>query len=428
MRTVKIAAAVFASVMFCAQCPLAAAPAMNDPATRVARWEEDLDYFAAEFPAKQKDFYLLTPKDTFERDVAELKRQAADLSDSEIIFGLMRIVASLGVAHTSIAFGSISGTVTLHPYPLEMRWFSDGLAVVAASPEYQAALGCRVARLGSKTPEEVEAALAPYIPHENEAYLRFQSPRYLAMAELMEREQIVDRTGHLRLTCAKADGGTLTLDLAPGQSSRTRRDLVRAETALHIPNGFCRKHPDASYWYEYLPDTQTFYIQYSKCRNEPGNPFVNFVGNLVAFADTRPIQRVIVDLRFNAGGSSSILQPLIEGLRARPAMSAKGHLYALIGSETFSSGLMAAMDFRDRLHAILVGGPTGNKPNHYGEQKNFTLPNSRLLVHYSTKHFLLVRDADPSTLVPDIAILVSLNDFLSGRDPVLEAALHQPLP
>jgi hypothetical protein len=48
-------------------------------------------------------------------------------------------------------------------------------------------------------------------------------------------------------------------------------------------------------------------------------------------------------------------------------------------------------------------------------------------VAYSTKHFHLIQDADPSTLAPDIFVPYSLNDFLAGRDPVLEAALHHPL-
>jgi hypothetical protein len=427
MTTTKTAAAVFASVMLCAPCQLAAAPAANDPATRVARWREDLDYFAREFPAKQMDFAILLPRDRFDQEVTELKRQAPELSDAEIVFALMRIVASLGVAHTSIAFGSISGTAAPHSYPVEMQWFSDGLAVMATAPEYQQALGCRVVRIGAKTPEQVEAALAPYIPHENDAYLHFQSPRYMTLAELMQHEQIAEPSGSLRLTCAKVDGEKFTLDIAAERSVKTGRVLVKAEAASHIPEEFRRKHPGAFYWYEYLPAAQTIYIQYNKCRNEPGNPFVNFAGNLFTFADTHPIQRVIVDLRFNGGGSSSILQPLVEGLQARPALPAKGHLYTLIGSQTFSSGLMAAMDFRDRLHAILIGGPTGNKPNHFGEQRNFSLPNSRLVVHYSTKHFHLVRDADPSTLAPDIFVPYSLNDFLAGRDPALDAAIRHPL-
>jgi C-terminal processing protease CtpA/Prc len=134
-----------------------------------------------------------------------------------------------------------------------------------------------------------------------------------------------------------------------------------------------------------------------------------------------------MDLRFNGGGNSSIVEQLVEGLKSRPTLTAKGHLYTLISSQTFSSAMFAAMDFRDGIHAILVGEPPGNKPNHYGEQRNFSLPNSKLMVNYSTKHFHLIKDADPSTLKPDIAVRRSLGDFLAGRDPVLEAALHHPL-
>jgi hypothetical protein len=146
-----------------------------------------------------------------------------------------------------------------------------------------------------------------------------------------------------------------------------------------------------------------------------------------AYADSHPVRRVIVDLRLNGGGSSSVIEPLLDGLGSRPALTARGHLYAFIGAQTFSSGLMAAMDLHNRLHAILVGGPTGNKPNHYGEQLNFSLPNSGLLVHYASKHFHLMPNADPPTLAPDVPVPYSLQDFLSGRDPVLEAALQHPL-
>jgi len=68
----------------------------------------------------------------------------------------------------------------------------------------------------------------------------------------------------------------------------------------------------------------------------------------------------------------------------------------------------------------------GKQPNHYGQQQNFELPNSRLMVHYSTKHFRLTPDADPPTVEPDILAPASLADFGRPR-PALDAALHHPL-
>jgi len=402
----------------------AATPAANNPTTRPGRWKEDLDNFATELPVRQKDFFTLLPQDKFEREVAELKRQAPRLSDAEIVLQLMRIVARLGVAHTEVAFGSARETMALHSYPVQLQWFSDGLAVVAAASEYQEAIGNRVVRIGSKTPEEVEAAVAPYIAHENDAHLHVESPRYMTLVELMRHENITEPTGRLRLTCAKAGGEEFTLDIAPEGSAKARRALITAANALHIPMELCRKHPNASYWYEYLPETQTLYIQYNKCENEAGNPFESFTSNLFTFADAHPVQRVVVDLRFNGGGDSAIVKPLMEGLNSRPTLTLNGHLYTLIGGHTFSSAMFAAVEFRDGLHAILFGGATGNKPNHYGLQQSFVLPNSKLKVLYSTKHFRLIQDADPSTLEPDIAVPDSLDDFLAGRDPALEAALH----
>ncbi|MGD0461999.1 MAG: exo-alpha-sialidase [Tepidisphaeraceae bacterium] len=400
------------------------AAAANSPATRPSRWQEDLDYFARELPVRQKDFYMLMPQDRFEREVAELQRQAPQLSDPEIVFELMRIVASLGVAHTEVHFGSATETMALHSYPVQLQWFSDGLAVVAAASEYQRAIGSRVVRIGSKTPEQVEAAVAPYIAHENDAHLHVESPRYMTLVELMQHEKISDPTGRLRLTCAEAGGGEFTLEIASEGSAKAGRNWMTAAEALHIPKELCRKHPRAFYWDEYLPETDTLYIQYNRCADAPGNPFEDFANKLFAFADAHPVQRVVLDLRFNGGGITRIVDPLVDGLKSRPALNAKGDLYVLIAGRTFSAAMDTAMNFRKHLNAILVGEPAGNKPNHYGQASTFTLPNSKLQVQYSTEYVRQIRDADPLSLDPDILVPYSVNDFLAGRDPALEVALH----
>jgi C-terminal processing protease CtpA/Prc len=138
------------------------------------------------------------------------------------------------------------------------------------------------------------------------------------------------------------------------------------------------------------------------------------------------VDRTVVDLRFNAGGDSRVVKPLIDGLKSRKSLSAEGHLYALIGPITYSSGMMAAMDFKDELHAVLVGEPTGGKPNSFGEVKRATLPNSNLTIYYPTKYFRPISDGDPESIMPDVTVRLTLEDFLAGRDPVLEAALSHP--
>ena len=94
----------------------------------------------------------------------------------------------------------------------------------------------------------------------------------------------------------------------------------------------------------------------------------------------------------------------------------------MIGPATFSSGLMAAMALRHDLKAVLVGEPSGEKPNSYGEVRLLTLPHSKVVVQYSTKFFRLAK-GDPLTFDPDVRAARSIADMLAGRDPVLDTAL-----
>jgi C-terminal processing protease CtpA/Prc len=110
----------------------------------------------------------------------------------------------------------------------------------------------------------------------------------------------------------------------------------------------------------------------------------------------------------------------MKGLESR--LKEMGHLYVLIGPSTFSSGMDNAIELRKTLHATLVGEPTGGKPSSYGEVKTLTLPNSKLVVRYTSKWFGR-RDDDAPSLQPDIAAPRALTDVLAGRDPVLETVL-----
>jgi hypothetical protein len=388
---------------------------------REARWNEDLDYFARELPAQHKDFSKLISRGEFRTEVQALRTELPQLSDAEVILRLTRITAGLGVAHTFVR--SPTGTLAFGGYPLQMYWYSDGLGVLAATQEYRQAIGARLVGIGSMTPQQVETAVAPYISRENDAWLHKMSPNLMATPEVLQTLKIAEPDGRVRLSLVQPDGTPLTLEVTPLRPDAGER-LILAWNAMHLPAPLSHKHPDASYWYEFLPRTQTLYIQYSQCQDDRDRPFETFVREVFAFADSNSVERVVVDLRENGGGSSAIIKPLIAGLKARPSLCAKGHLYALMGRSTMSSGLFAALDLHNEVGAILVGEPTGGKPNCYGEMRSFKLPNSQLDVCYAIKYFRLVERGDPPSLEPDIPVTLSLADVLADRDPALEAAMH----
>lgn len=430
-RTIRISAFGLLSVA-CAvgQAPQASVAKAPPAALEKDAWRADLKYFAAQFSAGgttidfqrgisskgQKDFAKLYPAKSFQGALESLDTDLATLSDSEITLRLMRLVASANVAHTTV-YMPLQFRF-FRRLPLTLYWCPDGLGVLAASEPYVSAIGAKVLRLGNMTPEEALAAVAPYISHENDVWLREQAPGYLVTVAMLERLNLLGPDRRVNLTLQKPDGETFTLDVAPDDP---RVKEARLEEVLHTPTPLFLSQPSSPYWYRYLEDSGTLYIQYNRCWNDPKHPFADFVRSAMADADSHKVRRVVIDLRLNGGGDSRVIGPLRSALASR--RKALGPVYALIGPGTFSSGLMAAIDLRQDLHATLVGSATGEKPNSYGEVKTITLPNSKLVVAYSAKYFRLAKEGDPATLAPDILAERTFADVITGRDPALETVI-----
>ncbi|HKV99150.1 MAG TPA: hypothetical protein VJN96_04960 [Vicinamibacterales bacterium] len=388
--------------------------------SRVARWREDLTALAREFPEKQFDFSKLYPNRTFQSGLAAIERNLTNSSDADVVLGLMRLVATPHVGHTNVQLPS-TAAVALRRLPVAFTWFAEGLAVTAATDPLRSAIGRRVVRIGTLSPEELEAAVAPFISYENQPSLRQQSPTFMATEEVLRAIGQIGADGRVAMVLAGPEGQTETISVAPDPSPRPI--LVTAYDALKIPIPLARRQPNAYYWFEYLSDAKALYVQYNRCANDPAKPFADFARDLFAFADAHPVDRVVVDLRYNGGGDSRVITPLVDGLRSRKPLTRHGHLFALTGRATFSSGLRAVRSFRQDLGAILIGEQPGEKPNSYTEVGTIVLPNSKVVVQYSTKFNHLV-SGDPSTFDPDVPVPRTLSELLTGRDAVLESALR----
>ncbi len=95
----------------------------------------------------------------------------------------------------------------------------------------------------------------------------------------------------------------------------------------------------------------------------------------------------------------------------------------IVGRKTFSSAILNSLDFKNYTKAIFVGEPTGGRPNHYGEVKSFSLPNSGLKVRYSTKYFTHSK-TDDNSFYPDHEITTRFEDYKNGIDPVVDWILR----
>lgn len=390
-------------------------PQTADPAVMSAeRWARDLDYLAAELPRRHKNLFFKQSEPEFRKRVDGLKSELPGLDPDEIIVGLLRLVASIGDSHTALGYRPRRGLL------LMLYWFKDGLYVLNTTDESKDNLFGRITDLGGRPIEEVAAALASVIPHENQAQLRNQVPNLLVDTAILHGLGLIPSPESVSLTVRTGAGRTATVAMRPVPFTAKPAWLVDTSDESGAPL-YLRKR-NAFYWFELLPEAKTLYFKYNACREMPGAPFAAFVKDLFAAVDSGPAQRIVVDLRHNGGGDSAIFAPFLEELKARPRFLDKERLAVLIGRRTFSSAILNALDLRTDTPAVFLGEPTGGKPNHYGEIQTLRLPESGLGVTYSTK-FFQVLDGDPDAIVPDVLVEPSFADYRAKRDPVLEAAL-----
>ena len=428
------AAAPLAGSLASAQGGAASAPART---ARAAEWIADLDALAAELPKRHKNAFFHLPKGDFEARVAALRAHIPELTDPQILVELRRLVAALGDGHTTIVHWRLPATAPpIRELPFQAAWVADGIFASALPAQNAALLGQRIVHIGSAPIDAALAALAPLHPFENESSRKSQLSTLLREADTLAALGLAANAAAVELTLADPSGKETTIVLASyskaggasGAASRaaSRPALTTKPDTSALPTW--AKPQRFPFGQTLLADSKTLYIWYDTCQDQPNKKVKDFAAEALAAVDaglaaTPPaIDRVVVDLRRNGGGDNRLLDPLILGLRDREPLRAKGRLFALIGRGTYSSAMMNAIDLRKKAGALLVGEPTGGKPNTYGETQTFPLPNSKVLVQYSTKFFRDI-DEDLDAILPDLVAAPNSESYFSGRDVALEAAI-----
>ncbi|HEX8565261.1 MAG TPA: S41 family peptidase [Pyrinomonadaceae bacterium] len=101
-----------------------------------------------------------------------------------------------------------------------------------------------------------------------------------------------------------------------------------------------------------------------------------------------------------------------------------GQVYVLSSKETFSSGQMFLGLVKDNKLAKIIGEETSTPACFPGEHYRFNLPNSRLRVMTSVKYWMTPGGCKSGRgVVPDVMVTERLEDYLTGRDRILETAL-----
>jgi hypothetical protein len=374
-----------------------------------AAWREDLQYLASEIPKRHKDAFHRITREQFERAVAELDAQIPALDDDQIALNISRIAAMIGDGHTRVLW-----EWSYRPAPLSLFWFGNELRVTGTIPAFRRALGARVVRVGQSSLAEANVKAQAYIHQgENEWYVKSESANFLTYPALLHAIGLAADAEHAQYTFEDEKGKRFTLRLQP-PAPGTDATWLAAEA--HTP--LYRLQQNNPLWYTYLPESETIYFNFKGYPSR--NAFTKLSHDLFDFIDHHPVKRLVVDMRQNGGGDFTRGRDfIISEIKKREGLNQRGHLFVVTGRWTFSAGMANATDFRNETNAILVGEPTGGRPNGYQENREFMLPNSHLKVWVSTRLYKFQQQDTPGVM-PDHRIDPDWPSFRAGRDPVME--------
>ena len=388
-----------------------ATPLDHPAALTVAQWHEDLAVLVKQLTTLHPDAFLNTPKLKFDAAVQTLDAKLDHLNPDEVYVGFDQIANLIGDGHTYVDLPANHANL-----PLDITRFGTDERIEAVAPGYERALGTRIVALGDMPLAKVRDLLGTVTPvAETDGLRDLRVDLFLSTGLMLHGLDITPRRDAATFVLVGADGKRFSMNfmaLAPGESP----SWVYAAS----PRPLAEQHVDSNAPCTYLRPDRTLYcnIRMILQLEKPSQ-------QMMSLLQQEHPDKVVIDLRQNGGGDYNLgLQYLIRPLQRDAKINRRGHLFVLIGPGTFSAAMSNASQFRTMTHATLVGEPIGERPNTFQEPREFTLPNSRWVVRYSTRFYKFAID-EKNIIVPDEQIDQTWSDYKAGHDDELEWILKQ---
>lgn len=384
------------------------------------KWVKDIETLSSGLSSKHPNLYYKISKENFDKEVEELKNNVPKMNEDEIKVGMHKIVASVADSHTRVYEKSET------TYPIVTYCIKDDIYLIDTTEKYKDALYCKLVNINGKDMNNVKKELTSVIAFENDMQIKKRIPSIIMNPDMMYGLHITPDKQKIEITFERSDKTQFTMEIEAEKRKLGSKLLSQNVNQNKLP--LYMKNPREKYWFEYLKDSKTLYLKYNVCQNNKEKPFEQFNKEVFKFIDNNNVEKFVIDIRNNSGGSDGIIRPLIDEIKKRDSINKKDKLYVIVGRDTFSSAIINAVQFKAETDATFVGECTSAKPDHFGSVDEFELPNSYISVTYSTKYCEVSKlykcvTSEQNTFTPDVLIENNIDDFINNRDAVLESII-----
>ena len=394
------------------------------PASTTA--SDDVRYLMSEIERIHPDPFHATPKPQFEAAADVLAARADSLTPNQLLVELMRFTTLLGErdGHSGIFPLNSGHKRVLHLFPLYLYKFSDGLFVVSA-PGRRALVGSKLLAIDGIPADELEQAVRPLVPRDNEATRTDRFMSFMLTAEVLQGLGLRLGSGPARFTLQKPGAAAQDVTLAPVTASAYLR-LMTPEFPSFVyalpkrPQPLYLRRRGDDHYVTTIDRGRAIFVGYNFTLGSTGPD----ARKLARLLKSRKVRRVVVDVRLNPGGDNHTYVPLLKVLRSK-AVNRPGRLFVLISRSTFSAAANFITELDRKTKAVFVGETSGGAPNLYGDAAGVDVPSAGVTVRVAGVYWQLGSASDPRNAIePDVPVALGSSAFFRGKDPVLAAALR----
>lgn len=419
---------------------------------------QDLDYFRNYFALNRA--YPPQALAQAKQLWSETAARAGSLTPAQFDLAILRMVASSDNGHSQIYKPSLYAMVDR--IPCRLYRFADGWYVIRAGSACKGLLGAKLLAIDGRSVESVADAMYVYSLGPRNHYDQYVTPFFLESPDLLHAAGLASNAASLDLRVQLRDGSvrdaTMPADPPDPKAVAADSDWADAYSDAYLsprridgePADWATLLPrDAKlpvffdnyanpFHLEWWPDKQTLYVQFRSNEDEPGHPIRPFVARVEqAIADDKP-RFLVLDLRLDQGGNFTTTAGLMK--RITTLSPSIRHVYVLTSAWTFSAGdiSLALVKEHGGDKVTSIGETAGDRVRIWAEGRGMQLPNSKLWLHYATGYedyskpcwgehgcfwVSLFFPTHAKSFAPELRVPYTFDDYVNGRDPVLDQAL-----
>lgn len=439
---IALAAAVGAGAAIAQHAPAIDRP--RAPMTAETR-AADLAAFRQTFMAVDKSFSEAARAAAEER-LANLERDAAGSSQAYFDLELARIAALADNGHTHYVLGSISRYY--NRVPIRLGVFGEDFHVLRAAGENNDLLGARLVSIDGHPIAELREAGRSLWGGVNGFRDRFAF-NLLESPELLHALALAD-AGASAVYTFETGKGAVERRLSGEASSPARPFGTPAATfypaKLSLEDASWKAALDASnapwslqdaaktFRWRAAPDLDAIVIDMRANMDAADQKIADALKMFdEAIAQEKPTN-LMLDMRMNGGGNLNTTRTFVKSLPDR----IPGRIFVLTSPLTFSAAI-SSIGYLEQAapdKVTIVGEAVGDRQHFWAEGRGVDLPNNRGMIGLATQRHdyaggckaytdchvsVKVAPIAVASLAPDISAPWTIDAYLEGRDPAMEA-------